>query len=159
MIYNLRVPLMKKKVENHCSRPLDYVFIISHFQILDHVSCVHFDTCKIMYMIHQLICSYSYWESRVYLLHSHTTTFSKSGGATCFTPVTDWGMLSIISHPHDEMSMVGGLSFRAAFQISTCKWHLNKCWINASSVGGRIFMLGVGFAANEILMAKKFHGP
>lgn len=111
-----------------------------------------------MYMIHQLICSYSYWESRVYLLHSHTTTFSKSGGATCFTPVTDWGMLSIISHPHDEMSMVGGLSFRAAFQISTCKWHLNKCWINASSVGGRIFMLGVGFAANEILMAKKFHG-
>lgn len=97
-------------------------------------------------------------ESRVYLLHSHTTTFSKSGGATCFTPVTDWGMLSIISHPHDEMSMVGGLSFRAAFQISTCKWHLNKCWINASSVGGRIFMLGVGFSANEILMAKKFHG-
>ena len=94
-------------------------------------------------------------EQGLFVPHVHATTLSRSGGATCLTPVTGWGLPSSVSQSQDDMSTEGGWSLRAAFQIITCKWHLSRCCVRASSVGGRVFMLGVVLLEMKILCWRK----
>ena len=61
-----------------------------------------------------------------------------NGSSTC-----DWGQDSIVKLPTTSIS--GGVTWSAALQIRTCRRARLTCCTAASSVGGRLFILGGSF--------------